>query len=330
MLINKEKNVKSKSEGLGLYWDIIKKGKRFIIAGTLFLMAITALISFLLPSVYEASMIIEAGRLYPVPEAGIRKETELIEEPMAMAELLGSSEFLDNTRKKLGLDLTLRQMKKRLTVEQVVALTRFQRSESTLILMIWECSSPRLCVEVLNSLADQLIEQHRRLYIVAMKIFSDRIKSQEKQILASKKIITTQRKYQEVMGKRMVAVESAITDYEKEIKELNFSQANINELLFFKASLNSLQEQLIEIETEINEAEINIGEQEEIVRESRDWIANIEGYMGLSRNTEIRSRPVLPDESIKPDKVLNITMAAALGLLITVLFVFFSHYTKAE
>ena len=221
-------------------------------------------------------------------------------------------------------------MEKRLSVEQIVALTRFQRSESTLILLVWESTSPRVCVEVLNSLASQLIEHHHRLYTVAMKTFADRIKSQEKQISASEKIIGTQRKYQEVMGKRMVMVETSITDYEKEIKALDFSKVDMNELLFFKASLNSLKEQLIEIETEINAAELNIGEQEEIVRESRDWIANIEGYMGLSRNTEVRSRPVLPDESIKPDKVLNIIVAAALGLLITVLFVFFSYYTKAE
>ena len=322
--------MKKRTEGLSLYWDIIKKGRWFIIGGTLFLMAVTALISFILPPVYESSMIIEAGKLYPVPETGIRKETELIEEPMAMAELLKSGEFLDNTRKKLNLDLTMEQMEKRITVEQIVALTRFQRSESTLIEVIWEGSSPGLCVEVLNSLANQLIEQHRQLYNVAMKIFSDRIKSQEKQIIASEKVIASQKQYQEVMKKRLVMIETSITDYEQEINKLDFSKADMNELLFFKASINSLKEQLIEIETEINEAEINIGEQEEIVRESRDWIANIEGYMGLSRNTEIRSRPVLPDEPIKPDKALNIVMAAVLGLLLTVIFVFFSYYTRAE
>jgi len=322
--------MEQKSVGLSLYWRIIKEGRWIIIGGTIFLIAITALISFLLPPVYESSMIVEAGKLYPVPETGIRKETELIEEPMAMAELLKSGEFLDNTRKKLNLDLTLEQMEKRITVEQIVALTRFQRSESTLIQVIWEGSSPQLCVEVLNSLADQLIEQHRQLYNVAMKIFADRINSQERQIIASEKIIDNQKKYQEVMKKRLVMIEASITDFEEEIGKLDFSKADMNELLFFKASINSLKEQLIEIETEINEAEINIGEQEEIIRESRDWIANIEGYMGLSRNTEIRSRPVLPDEPIKPDKVLNMIMAAVLGLLLTVIFVFFGHYARTE
>ena len=322
--------METRSPGLSLYWNIIKQGKWFIIGGTLFLMAVTALISFLLPPVYEASLIIEAGKLYPIPEAGIRKEPELIEEPMAMAELLQSDAFLNNTRKKLGLDLTLRQMKKRLTVEQIVALTRFQRSESTLILLSWEGTSPRLCVEVLNSLADQLIEQHRRRYVVAEKTFSDRIKSQKEQVAASQKIIASQKKYQEIMKQRRRMVEAAIADYEKEIKGLNFPQADMNELLFFKASLNTSKEQLIDIEKEINEAEVNIGEQEEIVREARVWIANIEGYLGLSRNSEIRSRPVLPDEPVRPDKAMNIAVAGALGLLLTVLFVFFAHYARED
>jgi uncharacterized protein involved in exopolysaccharide biosynthesis len=128
----------------------------------------------------------------------------------------------------------------------------------------------------------------------------------------------------------MGEVETGIVDYEKIIKGLNFDKANMNELLFFKASLNSLKEQLIDVETEINEADLNIGEQEEKIQEARDWIANINGYIGLSRNTEIRSQPVLPDEPIKPDKGLNIIMAGLLGILITMFFVFFSHYTKSE
>ena len=322
--------MEKKPEGLNLYWRIIKKGKWFIIGGTIFIIAATAVISLILPPVYEASLIIEAGKLYPIPEEGIRKEVELIEEPMAMAELLKSAEFFDTTRRRLGLDLTLEEMEKRLTVEQIVALTRFQREESTLVLAAWEDTSPELCVKVLDSLAAQLIEQHRRIYTVAMKAFSDRIISQKQQISASQKIIANQKKYQAAMSKRLKTLEEAIDDYNKEIGKLDFSQADMNELLFFKASLNSLKELLVEAETEINDAEIIIGEQEEIIRESRDSIANIEGYMDLSKNTEIRSRPVIPDEPIRPEIVLNIVLAAALGLLLTVVFVFLAHYAGDE
>jgi uncharacterized protein involved in exopolysaccharide biosynthesis len=318
------------SGGLNLYWGIIKRGKWVIIVGTICCMAVVGLISFLLPSIYESSIIIEVGQLYPVPEEGIKKEPALLEEPMAMAAILGSDEFLDNTRKKLNLDITLEKMRQRLLVEQIVELTRFQRSESTLIRMTWEDHSPRVCVEVLDSLANQLIEQHERIYRIAIKTFSERIVSLNGKISSAEKVIATQKKYREVMGRRMAGVETGIVDYEKTIKGLNFDKANMNELLFFKSALNSLKEQLIDVETEINEAELNIGEQEEKIQEARDWIADIEGYSGLSRNTEIRSRPVLPDEPIKPDKVLNVIMAGILGLLITVVFVFFSYYTRAE
>ena len=322
--------MKNTNEGLNLYWGIIKRGKWVIIIGTIFCMVVVGLISFLLTPIYESSLIIEVGQLYPVPEEGIKKEPELIEEPMAMAAILGSDEFLNNTRKKLGLDLTLEKMRQRLSVEQIVELTRFQRSESTLIRVTWEDPSPLLSVEVLGSLANQLIEQHARIYRIAINNFSERIVSLEGKITSAEKVIVTQNKYREVMGRRMAEAETGIVDYEKIIKGLNFDKASRNELLFFKAALNSLKEQLIEVETEINTAELNIGEQEEKIQEARDWIANMDGYIGLSRNTEIRSRPVLPDEPIKPDKALNIIMAGALALLITVLYVFFSYYTKAE
>lgn len=316
-----------KTDGsLNLYWGVIKRGKWVIISGTLFCMIVAGIVSFLLPPIYESSMIIEVGQLYPVPEEGIKKETELIEEPMAMAAILASDEFLDKTRKKLNLDLSLEKMKNRLSVEQIVELTRFQRSESTLIRVTWEDPSPELCVEVLNSLANELIEQHDQIFRVAIKNFTERIDSLKGKIASAEKVIATQNKYREVMVNRMAGIEEGIADYEKLIKELNFDKSNMNELLFFKAALNSLKEQLLEVETEINTAELNIGEQEEKIQESRDWIANIEGYIGLSRNTEIRSRPVLPDTPIRPEKVLNIIMAGALGLLLTVLLVFFSFY----
>ena len=217
----------SQAPGLQHYWKIIKNGKWFIIGGTVFLTVATALISFLLPPVYEASMILETGKLYPIPEEGIRKEVELIEEPMAMAELLRSSQFLDTTRKKLGLDLTLEEMEKRLEVEQIVALTRFQRAESTLILVSWEDTTPALCVKVLNSLAEQLIEEHRRIFKVAMKAFAGRLESRKKQIAAGEKIIANQARYQKVMKERLKMVEASIADYEKTVREINFDKADM-------------------------------------------------------------------------------------------------------
>lgn len=316
--------------GLGLYWHILKKGKGVIIGGTLFLMAATALISFLLSPVYEASGIIEVGVLYPFPEQGVKKDHELIEEPMAVVAVLGSDEFLDTVRKELGLDSTLEKLRKRLVVEQVVELTRFQRSESTLIRLTCEDNQPETCVKAIDLLGSKLIEQHLRLYSVAMKAFSDRIAGSTRQVTSSQEIITTQKQYQGSMKQRLTEVESDIADFEETIREIDFGKANMNELLFFKATLNSLKEQLLATEMESNAAEKIIGEQEEIIREARKEIANIEGYVGLSRNTELRTRPILPDEPVRPEKTLNIIVATLLGLLITTSYVFLAHYVRQE
>ncbi len=318
------------TSGLKLYWDIIRKGKMVIIGGTLFLMAVTALISFLLSPVYEASAIIEVGVLYPFPEQGVKKDPELIEEPMAVVAVLGSDDFLDTTRTELNLDISMEKLRKRLAVEQIVELTRFQRSESTLIRVVWEDNQPEICVRALNFLSQKLIDQHRRLYAVAMQAFSNRANGLKRQITAAEQIIANQEKYQETMRERLVTVESDVEDFQATVEKLDFTAANMNELLFFKATLNSLKEQLIAIETEINTAEINIGEQEEIIREARKEIANIEGYTGLSRNTEIRARAVLPEKPVRPEKALNVIVAALLGLLITISYVFLAHYIRPE
>jgi capsular polysaccharide biosynthesis protein len=163
-----------------------------------------------------------------------------------------------------------------------------------------------------------------------MKAFADRIAGLTQQVTASQQIITTQKHYQGTMKQRLTEVESDIADFEETIREIDFEKANMNELLFFKATLNSLKEQLLATEMESNAAEKIIGEQEEIIREARKEIANIEGYVGLSRNTELRTRPILPDEPVRPEKTLNIIVATLLGLLITTSYVFLAHYVRQE
>jgi len=316
------------ASGLKLYWQIISRAKWLIIGGTIFLMAATGLVSLLLSPVYEATAIIEVGVLYPFPEQGVKKDPELIEEPMAVVAVLGSDEYLDEAREELGLEFTLEKLRKRLAVEQIVELTRFQRSESTLIRITWEDNQPEVCVDALKALGDKLIEHHHRLYLVAMEAFADRLGGLEQQITASQQVITTQKSYQETMKSRRSQVERDVADFQDAIREIDFDKADMNELLFFKATLNSLKEQLIAIEMEINAAEINIGEQEEIIREARKEIANLQGYIGLSRNTELRTRPILPEKPVRPEKTLNIVVAAFLGLLITVSYVFLSHYVR--
>ncbi len=318
----------SSANGLSLYRRILTRGKWVIIGGTVFCAAIAGVVSWLLPPVYEASIILEVGRIYPIPEAGIKKEAILIEEPMAMAEILRGTEFLERTREELGLTLPLEKMINHLAVEQIVALTRFQRSESTLVKATWEDNSPETCVAVLNSLAELLIDQHDRIYRVAVRNLADRIVVLKSRIAAAGEVIAGQEAYQETLTGRIAAVEAAADDYEKTVEKLEYAETNPNELLFFKSTLNSLQEQLIKLETELNASRLVIGEEEEKIQDARDMIANLDGYRELSRNTEIRSRPVLPEKPIKPDKSLNLTLGAILGLLITIAYVFLAHYAR--
>ena len=85
-------------------------------------------------------------------------------------------------------------------------------------------------MEVLDSLAEQLVEQHERFYLIAVKNFSERIVSSEEKITSAEKIVKAQKEFRKVMGKRIKEVEAGIIDYEKLIRDLNFEKANITEL----------------------------------------------------------------------------------------------------
>ncbi len=312
------------------YWDIIRERKGLIVGGTLLCVALTLIISFIIPPVYESSLILEIGELYAPPEENIKLEVKEIEEPMAVTEVLKSPQFLERTRQELKMKLPLEKMEDRLAVEQVVELTRFQRSESPLVKLAYEDSSPRMIVRILNSLARQLIKEHTREYNSSIKMLRDRIKNLRDKITAARKLAASQKDYQDRIKEQTKLVHKGITDYEDRLKKLNFKETERTEALFFKSTLNSMKEQIIDMQKEYNEANLAIGEADEKIQEYKDQIANLNNLIELTKNTKIRSEAVLADEPVRPNKLLNTLAAGGLALILITLFVFFQDHLKSS
>lgn len=308
------------------YWGIIAKNKWLILGATIFCMAVTMIISFILPPVYESSLIMEMGELYPPPEENIKHVVEIIEEPMSAVEILKSRDFLEAARRELGLKFPLKKMEARLEVVQVVELTRFQRTESPLVKLAYKDTSPELTVQVPNALARKLISQHAKEYESSIKILEDRIDNMEDLITVEKKLINREEEYQKDVKKEIGLVQQSIVGYEKQLNQLDFTETQRVEMLFLKSTLNNMKEQVIKLQKEFNDANLVIGEAEEKIQKARDQIANFQGFISLTKNTSIRTKPVLPEEPIGPRKLLKALVAGGLALFLSVFFVLFREY----
>lgn len=312
------------------YWAIIGNYKWLILGGSFFCMAATLIISLLIPPVYESSLILEMGELYPPPEENIKHEVEIIEEPMSAVEILKSRDFLEAARRELGLKLPLRKIEDRLEVVQVVELTRFQRTESPLVKLTYEGNSPRLIVNFLDVLARRLIAQHTPEYENTIRMLKEKINNMEEMIEAEKKLIASQEEYKKEIRKAVRLVQEGITEYDKKLNEIDFSETERVEALFLKSSLNSMKEQIIELQKEFNEANLAIGEAEEKIQEARDRIANFQGFINLTKNTTIRTAAVEPEDPVRPNKLLNTLVAGGLALLLLTVFSLFRYYLRTE
>jgi len=322
MIMNKDR------ADVSIYWKVLCKRKGLILGGTCFCMGVTLLLSFLLPPVYESYLTLKVGELYPPPEENIKLEAMVIEEPMSVVEIVQSEDFMDRARKDLGLKVPLRKMEDRLTVGQVVELTRFQRTESRLVKVSYEDIVPQTTVDILNSLAGQLIADHTVEYDSSIKMLKDRIANNKEKIRSAQKLVAREEAYQKGIEEELKKVNVNIREYEEQLKGLDFARTERTEALFLKSALNSIKEQVIELQKEYNEANLAVGEADEKIQLYKDQIANLSNLIDLTKNTTIRTEAVIPEEPIRPQKLLNTIVAGGLALILLTVFALLREYIK--
>ncbi len=134
------------------YIRVIKKRKKTILL--LFLIAViaSAVVSFLLPPVYEVRLAIKIGDIIDVDTL----EKELIESPIAASQFLEGPQILIEAVKELKLPYTLKEFRKKVSVEPV-------RETEDLVQIKVAVNDPGEAVNIGSYLANELLERHSEI-----------------------------------------------------------------------------------------------------------------------------------------------------------------------
>lgn len=134
------------------YIRVIKKRKKTILLLFLIAVIVSAVVSFLLPPVYEVSLTIKIGDIIDVDTL----EKELIESPIAVSQFLEGPQILIETIKELKLPYTLEEFRKKILIEPV-------RETEDLVQIKVDVNSPGETVNIANYLANKLLERHSQI-----------------------------------------------------------------------------------------------------------------------------------------------------------------------
>lgn len=134
------------------YIRVIKKRKKTILL--LFFVAViaSAVISFVLPPIYEATLGMKIGDIIDVDTL----EKELIESPIAASQFLKGPQVLIEAIKELKLPYTLEEFRKKVLIEPV-------RETEDLVQIKVDVSSPGETVSIANYLGARLLERHKEI-----------------------------------------------------------------------------------------------------------------------------------------------------------------------
>jgi len=181
---------------------------------------------------------------------------------------------------------------------------------------------------VLDTLAGLLVAEHTREYESSLLMLRSRIANLEERIAASLRLIERQEEYQGRIRKDAQLVEEGIRDYQERLDGLNFNETQRTEALFLKSTLNTMKEQIIDLDKEYNAANLAISEAEEKIGDDRVRISNLRNLIELTKNTVVRAAPVAAEDPVRPLVLVNTVVTGALAALGLVFFAFFRAWAS--
>lgn len=294
--------------------DLIKtlvKWKNTIIGVTVFAMLLSGVISFfVLEPVYEAKTdlmetTVQSFDLNSTGPYYIFKDEEdfrKIEEKAVSLqspkiglsnynELIYSTQILKNTIEKLGLDYKPRNLRSMIKAEQ-------PKDRANVAIHVSH-TDPEIAADIANTLAEELI-----VYIKEME------KSNADKVLQT----LTEQEMQ------------AQNDLEQAVENLKDYQANT--LLSTQEQSQQIKEQI-----EIKKLENEVNRREDLVDLFNTKILEFKIMQAFTYTTDniiILSPAYAPENPVKPNKALNIAIAAVLGLMLATFAAFFTEYMRQE
>jgi len=295
------------------YLGVIWKWKLLIILITVVCAITSGVVSFVLPKIYQSSVMVEVGRV-PRYRGTDRQQIEPIEDIESVSEVLESDEMLSKIREKFNLRTTLGGIRARLDVEPILGKYIGSRLQARLIKITFEGRNPQLTVDILNTLSDSLIEQHIQEYQVS-------IKSLDEEINNSQDEINLQNEYQKVIREQIKVVEKAIAETKKELSQLSLKNISPLEVLFLRSTLRDQEERIADFHRELKDVELSI-------QHLKNKIVYLEHMRAISENTKVRDKPIKPEIPVRPRKKLNAIIGGVVGLVAAIILAFFFEYLQ--
>jgi len=289
------------------YIRVIKKRKKIILLIFFVAIIVSAVLSFVLPPVYEVTSTIKIGKIVDVDTL----EKEPIESQAGASGLLKSAQFLGEAIKELNLPFTIKELRKKISVEPII-------ETEDLIQIKIETKNPSQGLNIVNYLSEKLIQRD----VEIKKKYES-----EEELLA---------RYDEEINKiskELNKIEGNIKEMEKEEKSLEIASENVSREIEKRMEGS---ESLSEAESGILVGQMkNIGDKLEVCRNSiqseRQRYASFlkelrEAQIEKAKiqrrgssniyNTEVLVSPKEPKEPIRPNKPLNIAVTAVISLLV--------------
>lgn len=260
---------------------VIWSRRFFIIFTTLILMAGAGGVGKILPKKYETTALIQIGRVW-------EKE---IENPYLTKEWISSEAFLSQIIKKLGLNVTPDQMRKKKSIEAKVLESGPSANKTPLLLSVRVHDEiPQQTVDIVEAVADLLIETHQVR-------FRERLHEYQA--------------YEEGLSNDVSQIEKAIRELELLIKKQQLAPVvNAPSVILLQSQLEQKNVQLLGFKRELKDVRIN----------NHSKI--------MTENTRLISSPIRPTEPVAPRVFFLISLTGALGGAAALFLAFFLEYLK--
>ena len=305
------------------YLSLLNRKKWFIVGGTLACLVLAAIISLLLPRIYQSSLIIEVGKIYLPPHSeGGRQEVEFIEEPDATGEVVMSQAVLAQVREELKLDVPLKELRDELGVKTFLEDVSPTKMGSPLVEITCENRSPQTAVNILNALASIIIDDQKQKYLDNRQALEERSANLRSSIKELEEVISNQRLKRVDLQKEIDASAVTIRGYEEKIKDLDTSTLRPVEVLFLGSYTANIFKNVSLFTDAIVTIDYNIANAMETISDLKEQIPILENLINLSSETAIRSKAILPENYIKPKIGFNIALGGFIGLVLTVVISF--------
>lgn len=260
------------------YLGTIWRRKWLIVLGTFTCILVVGVVSWLLPPSYQTELILKIGKVSTVEY--VMREI-MIEDPDNVKTRLMSKPFLFSIIERNQLQLEMKPKDLKAKAEVVSNMVKFSI----------QARSPEETVFLINSVAEDIIEQHRKKFSEAMNINILRQEELKKQV--------------ENTGEEIKELRNALTQIQRAPK------VDAPAVILLEA---------------------NLSEKERLLTELKGMYRRIQLANSPinSENTKVYDPAIKPRSPVSPKKLLNMTIAAVVGLMVTVMLAFFWEHIQDE